>query len=59
MACPDFNWQHPPVLEIWRKNQNSDGDSTVMLESFSTKETVKIFTGALSCNTVSYDFKLY
>lgn len=55
MGCPDFTWQHVPLLEIWKENQGGDGNSNIMLESYSMVEAVSIFTQALSNNTVNYD----
>ncbi|KAF9668189.1 hypothetical protein SADUNF_Sadunf15G0103400 [Salix dunnii] len=55
MACPHFHWQHLPVLEIWREKQDSDGNSQIILESYSPEESIQIFKDALSSNTVIYD----
>ncbi|PKI56837.1 lecithin-cholesterol acyltransferase-like 4 [Punica granatum] len=55
MACPNFHWQHMPVLEIWREKQDTDGDSHIVLESFTPSESTYIFQEALSDNTVDYD----
>ncbi|XP_059657875.1 lecithin-cholesterol acyltransferase-like 4 [Cornus florida] len=55
MACPDFHWQHDPLLEFWREKHDSDGKSKIELESYSTAESISIFTEALSSNTVNYD----
>ena len=54
MPCPDFHWENPPLLEVWREKTSVNGNSTVMLESFSPVEAVPIFTEALTCNMVSY-----
>ncbi|CAI9760034.1 unnamed protein product [Fraxinus pennsylvanica] len=55
MACLDFPWEHIPLLEIWRKKSDSDGNSTIMLESYPPIEAVSIFIEALSSNKVNYD----
>lgn len=53
MACPDFKWQHVPLLELWRKH-NSDDGSNLILESYPPDEYVEIFKQALCNNMVSY-----
>ncbi|CAI9090526.1 OLC1v1025310C1 [Oldenlandia corymbosa var. corymbosa] len=53
MACPDFHWESPPLLEVWRKKTSNSGDVDVMLESFLPMEAVSIFTEALACNKAS------
>jgi hypothetical protein len=57
MACPDFCWEKSPLLQIWKQygDGDSDGNSVIMLESYSPEESVSIFTEALSTNTVEYD----
>lgn len=55
MACPDFDWQHIPLLEIWRERHDSDGNSRIILESYPPEESISIFKEALSRNTVNYD----
>lgn len=55
MACPKFNWQHAPRLEIWRERQDDDGNSYTMLESYTPEESISIFKDALSNNKVDYD----
>ncbi|KAK9267702.1 hypothetical protein L1049_010134 [Liquidambar formosana] len=55
MDCPDFQWQHNPLLEIWREKHDSDGKSNIILESYSLEESISIFKEALSSNTVNYD----
>lgn len=55
MACPDFQWEHNPLLEIWREKHDKDGNSNIVLESYSPEESVPIFKEALSSNTVNYD----
>lgn len=56
MACPDFCWENSPLLQIWKQNCDSDGNSNILLESYSPEESISIFTEALSTNTVRYDF---
>ncbi|XP_027088794.1 lecithin-cholesterol acyltransferase-like 4 [Coffea arabica] len=53
MPCPDFHWENPPLLEVWREKTSVNGNSTVMLESFPPVEAVPIFTEALACNMAS------
>ncbi|KAI3466926.1 hypothetical protein Pfo_023589 [Paulownia fortunei] len=55
MACLDFKWEHIPLLEIWRQKCGSDGNSTIMLESYPPEEAIPIFMEALSVNKVCYD----
>lgn len=56
MACPNFHWQHMPALEIWRKKQDTDGDSHIVLESYTPSECIDIFMEALSDNSVRNNF---
>lgn len=53
MACPDFDWEHNPRLEIWRKSQDKEAMSNIHLQSYSCQESVSVFEEALSGNTVS------
>ncbi|KAF9587430.1 hypothetical protein IFM89_002611 [Coptis chinensis] len=55
MGCPNFNWNVIPRLEIWRKSQSANGDSTVMLESYEAEEAIPIMKEALSNNVVNVD----
>ncbi|XP_038689907.1 lecithin-cholesterol acyltransferase-like 4 [Tripterygium wilfordii] len=55
MGSLNFDWQHDPRLEIWKERQDSDGNSRVILESYSLKESIEILKEALSSNTVNYD----
>lgn len=54
MACPDFKWQHRPLLELWREKQGCDGNPGVILESYPPIESIKVFKEALLSNTVRY-----
>ncbi|KAK6154804.1 hypothetical protein DH2020_009052 [Rehmannia glutinosa] len=54
MACLDFKWEHVPLLEIWRQKCDTDGNSTIMLESYSPAEAIPIFMEALSINKVHF-----
>lgn len=54
-ACPDFCWEKSPLLQIWKQYGDGDGNSVIMLESYSPEESVSIFAEALSTNTVEYD----
>nr|DAD43891.1 TPA_asm: hypothetical protein HUJ06_002121 [Nelumbo nucifera] len=55
MACPNFDWEAVPRLEIWRDKLDSDGNSTIMLESYGPEESISIFKEALTSNMVNYD----
>ncbi|KAL8507440.1 hypothetical protein ACS0TY_018111 [Phlomoides rotata] len=55
MACLDFEWDHVPLLEIWRQRCDSDENSTVMLESYPPMEAIPIFMEALSVNKICYN----
>lgn len=54
MACLDFEWEHEPLLQIWKEVQDGNGDSTAMLETFTPVEAVSIFTQALSNNEACF-----
>ncbi|KAH7545658.1 hypothetical protein FEM48_Zijuj01G0116800 [Ziziphus jujuba var. spinosa] len=54
MASLNFQWEHIPLLEIWRGKLN-DGNSSIILESYPPVESVEIFKEALLSNTVNYD----
>lgn len=53
MACPHFNWQHIPLLEIWREKKDSDHNPQLILESYPPEGSIKVFKDALSSNSVS------
>ncbi|CAO2822635.1 unnamed protein product [Amaranthus hypochondriacus] len=53
MACPNFQWKNPPRLEIWREKHDVDGNSFIMLEPYTPKESISIIEESLSSNTVS------
>lgn len=53
MACLDFDWEHIPLLELWREKL-VDGNSRTILETYPPLESVQIFKEALLNNTVSY-----
>ncbi|KAH0681529.1 hypothetical protein KY290_023702 [Solanum tuberosum] len=55
MGCPDFHWEHAPLLEIWKEKSNSNGESSVVLESYSPLEAVSVYELALSNNKVTYN----
>ncbi|KAM1007993.1 hypothetical protein EV1_004439 [Malus domestica] len=55
MACLDFQWEHPPLLEMWRGRPDGDGKSQIMLESYPLVESVQIFKEALANNTVNHN----
>ncbi|KAM1917313.1 hypothetical protein ACFX13_036929 [Malus domestica] len=55
MACLDFQWEHPPLLEMWRGRPDGDERSQIMLESYPLVESVQIFKEALANNTVNYN----
>ncbi|KAJ0794778.1 putative phospholipase A(1) [Helianthus annuus] len=54
MACLDHEWEHVPLLQIWKQIQDGNGNSTPILETFTPIEAVSIFTQALSTNELSY-----
>lgn len=54
MACPDFAWEHIPLLEFWREVHDGDGNSAAMLESYPPIEAISILKQALSINVVSF-----
>ena len=53
MGCPDFHWQHIPLLELWRERHDSDGKSHIILESYPPGEGIEILKEALANNKVS------
>ncbi|XP_010536543.1 PREDICTED: lecithin-cholesterol acyltransferase-like 4 [Tarenaya hassleriana] len=55
MCCPGFEWQLPPVLELWREKQSNGETSDVVLESYCTLESVNVFKEALASNAAMYD----
>ncbi|RZC43746.1 hypothetical protein C5167_036698 [Papaver somniferum] len=55
MACPNFDWQCHPLLEIWKEKHDSNGSPKVMLESYKPAEAISIMKEALSSNTVNYN----
>nr|XP_011460469.1 PREDICTED: lecithin-cholesterol acyltransferase-like 4 isoform X1 [Fragaria vesca subsp. vesca] len=55
MACLDFQWEHKPLLEMWRERLHADGNSQMILESYPLAESVDIFKGALANNTFNYN----
>lgn len=54
MACPNFHWQNPPRLEIWREKHDDEGNSLIMLDSYNPEESITIFEKSLTSNTVEY-----
>lgn len=54
MACQKFQWQHNPLLEIWRERQDGDGNSRIILESYPPTDSSEIFKEALSSNSVGF-----
>ncbi|XP_014509174.1 lecithin-cholesterol acyltransferase-like 4 [Vigna radiata var. radiata] len=54
-GCPNFHWQHVPVLELWRERHDSEGKSHVVLESYPPCDSIEILKQALVNNTVNYD----
>uniref|UniRef100_A0A0C9S5P6 TSA: Wollemia nobilis Ref_Wollemi_Transcript_18723_2374 transcribed RNA sequence n=1 Tax=Wollemia nobilis TaxID=56998 RepID=A0A0C9S5P6_9CONI len=55
MACPDFDWSSPPLLEMWRKKSDNFGHSSIELESYGPWNCVDIMKSALLNNTITYD----
>ncbi|GAB2234399.1 hypothetical protein Droror1_Dr00003651 [Drosera rotundifolia] len=54
MASPDFPWKNSPLLKIWREKKEHEGETNILLESYSPEEILPIFKEALSNNTVDY-----
>ncbi|KAK4480201.1 hypothetical protein RD792_013263 [Penstemon davidsonii] len=54
---PDFNWKKEPVIQVWRKQQSNDGESSVELESYGCNECATLFEEALKNNELNYDGK--
>ncbi|KAE8719986.1 Lecithin-cholesterol acyltransferase-like 4 [Hibiscus syriacus] len=54
MACPNFHWQHMPLLEIWKEKEGCDGTPRTILESYRPGESIDIFKEALSGNSFDY-----
>ncbi|KAG6383017.1 hypothetical protein SASPL_157247 [Salvia splendens] len=56
IAAPfqDYKWEHVPLLEIWKKRCDSDGNSTTVLETYPPVEAIPIFMEALSTNQICY-----
>ncbi|KAL2344684.1 hypothetical protein Fmac_005969 [Flemingia macrophylla] len=57
MGSPSFQWEHIPVLELWRERHDSEGKSHIVLESYPPGDSVEILEQALINNTVNYDGK--
>ncbi|XP_077219504.1 alpha/beta-Hydrolases superfamily protein [Tasmannia lanceolata] len=55
MACPNFDWDATPLLQIWREKHDSSGNSSAMLESYEPAEAISIMKEALLNNQVDYD----
>jgi hypothetical protein len=55
MACPNFRWEHIPLLQLWREKSTGDGKSRIILESYPPAEAIEIMKDALLNNTVNYD----
>lgn len=53
MAHPEFDWEEPPELRLWRKRVDDDGTSIVSREAFGPNEYVTVMMEALKENTVS------
>ncbi|KAI3817588.1 hypothetical protein L1987_11383 [Smallanthus sonchifolius] len=58
MACLDHEWEHAPLLQIWKEIWDGNGDSTAMPDTFTTVEVVSVFTRSLSMNELSYGVDL-
>ena len=63
MECPsiyelmgprNFNWQVIPRLELFRKH-DSDGNSRIILESYTPSDNVGVLKEALATNTINYN----
>ncbi|GAB2266152.1 hypothetical protein Dimus_001174 [Dionaea muscipula] len=55
MACPEFQWENTPLLQIWRKKNDQDVNNSILLESYSPEEIVPVLKEALISNMVEYD----
>ncbi|KAL5731490.1 phospholipase A1 [Ranunculus cassubicifolius] len=55
MGCPYYDWNVTPNLEVWRSKQNTNGNTTVMLEKYEPEETLSVMKEALSNNVVNVD----
>ncbi|OMO65797.1 Lecithin:cholesterol/phospholipid:diacylglycerol acyltransferase [Corchorus olitorius] len=55
MACPHFQWEHVPLLELWREKQDCSGYSRTILESYGPGESIEIFKQALKGNWIDYN----
>ncbi|KAK1326277.1 Lecithin-cholesterol acyltransferase-like 4 [Acorus calamus] len=51
MACPNFDWNTSPSLQVWREKIEC-GNTCTILESYGPEESISIMEEALSCNTV-------
>ncbi|KAK1303976.1 Lecithin-cholesterol acyltransferase-like 4 [Acorus calamus] len=54
MACPNFDWNTSPLLQVWREKIEC-GNTCTILESYGPEESISIMEEALSCNTVTYE----
>ncbi|CAH9107182.1 unnamed protein product [Cuscuta europaea] len=54
MGALDFNWEHLPLLEVWKERCNSNGDPTIMLETYPPVQAVSVLKEALENNMVTY-----
>ncbi|XP_072969903.1 lecithin-cholesterol acyltransferase-like 4 [Typha angustifolia] len=53
MASPEFQWEHVPLLQLWREKDDDHGNSTTLLESYEPVEAIKLMAEALLNNVVT------
>ncbi|CAN6725065.1 unnamed protein product [Malus baccata var. baccata] len=56
LANPKFKWKRRPEIQVWRNN-STDGETLVDLESYGPIESIPLFEEALKHNELNYDGK--
>ncbi|XP_009361579.2 phospholipase A(1) LCAT3 [Pyrus x bretschneideri] len=56
LANPKFNWKRRPEIQVWRNN-STEGETLVDLESYGPIESIPLFEEALIHNELNYDGK--
>ncbi|KAM1160804.1 hypothetical protein ACFX19_034361 [Malus domestica] len=56
LANPKFKWKRCPEIQVWRNN-STDGETLVDLESYGPIESIPLFEEALKHNELNYDGK--
>ncbi|ERN20096.1 phospholipase A(1) LCAT3 isoform X2 [Amborella trichopoda] len=54
---PEFKWKQSPLINVWRKQSDGKGSTSVKMESFGPIETMHLFKEALQDNELEYDGK--